>query len=63
MLTNHIHIIFKISVYNNRDKGFCNIAYIINKILQIKKTEENIVYLNENARKKNEKKWANFNVL
>ena len=63
MLTNHIHIIFKIAVYNNRDKGFCNVAYIINKILQIKKTEENIVYLNENARKKNEKKWANFNVL
>ena len=63
MLINHIHIIFKISVYNNRDKGDCNFAYIINKILQIKKTEKNIVYLNENARKKNEKKWADFKVL
>ena len=63
MLINHIHIIFKISVYNNRDKGDCNFAYIINKILQIKKTEKNIVYLNENGRKKNEKKWADFKVL
>ena len=63
MITNHIHTIFKIAVYNNRDKGDCNSTYIINKILQIQKIEENIVYLNENARKKNEKKWANFKVL
>ena len=63
MITNHIHTIFKIAVYNNRDKGDCNSTYIINKILQIQKTEENIVYLNENARKKNEKKWADFKVL
>ena len=37
--------------------------YVINKITQIKKTEKNIVYINENARKKNEKKWADYNVL
>ena len=35
--------------------GNCNANYVINKIAQIKKTEKNIVYINEKARKKNEK--------
>ena len=63
MIVNHIHIIFRLAIYNNRDKGSCNVNYVINKILQIKKTEKSLVYLNENARKKNEKKWADFSVL
>ena len=63
MIVNHIHIIFRLAIYNNRDKGSCNVNYVINKILQIKKTEKSLVYLNENARKKKEKKWADFSVL
>ena len=63
MIVNHIHIIFRLAIYNNRDKGSCNVNYVINKILQIKKTEKSLVYLNENARKNNENKWAVFSVL
>ena len=55
MIVNHIHLIFRIAIFNNREKGNCNVNYVINKITQIKKTEKNIVYINENARKKNEK--------
>ena len=63
MIVNHIHLIFRIAIFNNREKGNCNVNYVINKITQIKKTEQNIVYINENARKKNEKKWADYEVL
>ena len=63
MIVNHIHLIFRIAIFNNREKGNCNVNYVINKITQIKKTEKNIVYINENARKKNEKKWADYKVL
>ena len=56
MIVNHIHLIFRIAIFNNREKGNCNVNYVINKISQIKKkTEKNIVYINEKARKKNEK--------
>ena len=58
MIVNHIHLIFRIAIFNNRDKGNCNVNYVINKISQIKKTEKNIVYVNEKARKKNEKKMG-----
>ena len=63
MIVNHIHLIFRIAIFNNREKGNCNVNYVINKITQIKKTEKNIVYINENARKKNEEKWADYRVL
>ena len=62
MIINHILLIFKIALYKNRDLGTCSLTYITNKILQIKETEENIVYLNQNAKRKNNEKWAELEI-
>ena len=35
-LINHIHLIFKIAIYKNRNKNICSATYVINKIIQIK---------------------------
>ena len=59
-LINHIHLIFKIAVYKNRNKNICSETYVINKIIQTKKIEQNITYLNQIASEKNKKKWARF---
>ena len=59
-LINHIHLIFKIAVYKNRNKNICSETYVINKIIQTKKIEQNITYLNQIASEINKKKWARF---
>ena len=62
MIINHILLIFKIALFKNRDSGACSLTYITNKILQIKETEENIVYINPNAKSKNNEKWAGLEI-
>ena len=37
ILINHIHLIFKIAVYNKREVGSCSVRYIKNKISFIRK--------------------------
>ena len=59
-LINHIHLIFKIAVYKNRNKNICSETYVINKIIETKKIEQNITYLNQIASEINKKKWARF---
>ena len=58
ILTNQIHLIFKISVYHSRSDGSCNLQKILNKIKKIKLIEDNLTFLNENQRNKNTIKWA-----
>ena len=63
-LINHIHLIFKIAIYKNRNKNICSANYVINKIIQIKKIEQNITYLNQVASDTNKRKWARLeNIL
>ena len=62
-LVNHIHLIFKIAVYNQRNAGFCSLNYIKSKIKAIKEIEQNITYLNPNAKLLNAQKWARMAVL
>ena len=57
-LINHIHLIFRISVYSKRNAGSCSILYIKNKIKSIRKTEENLTYLSETGNQVNQRKWA-----
>ena len=59
----HLHLIFKIAIYTGKDKADVSIEHIINKVKQIKKTEENIVYLNHNSQMKNNSKWADFEMI
>ena len=58
ILVNHIHLIFKIAIYNQRNAGFCSLNYIKSKIKAIKEIEQNITYLNPNAKLLNAQKWA-----
>ena len=58
ILINHILLIFKIAIYNSRNKGTCSFEFIINKIKHIKRLEDNLTFLNENQRHRNETKWA-----
>ena len=57
-LINHIHLIFRIALYKNRESRTCSVVYIKNKIAQIKKLEENLTYLDINAMRINQYKWA-----
>ena len=59
----HLHLIFKIAIYTGRKNAVVSIEHIINKIKQIKKMEENIVYLNLNSQMKNNVKWADFELI
>ena len=59
----HLHLIFKIAIYTGRKNAVVSIEHIINKIKQIKKMEENIVYLNHNSQMKNNVKWADFELI
>ena len=43
-LVNHVHLIFRIALYKKRDLGTCSLSYILNKISQIKKSEENLLF-------------------
>ena len=49
-LINHIHLIFRIAVYNSRSETTCSIQYILNKINNTKKIEENLSFSNQNSR-------------
>ena len=42
-LINHIHLIFKIAIYKNRNKNICSATYVINKIIQIKKSNKTLL--------------------
>ena len=57
----HLHLIFKTAIYTGREKGDCNLEYIVNRIKQTRKIEENIVYLNSAAKERNKEKWACLN--
>ena len=59
-LINHIHLIFRIAVYKNRESETCSISYIKNKINSIKNLEENLTYLDANAMQLNHDKWSRF---
>ena len=36
-IVNHIHIIFKLAIFNNRDKGSCNVNYVLKRFQKLKK--------------------------
>ena len=53
----HIHLIFRIAVYNRRSSNICSVDYVMNKIKQVKKMEEN----SSNSARSRERwrnKWA-----
>ena len=60
---NHIHLIFRIAVYNSRSVSAFNVQYILNKINNTKKIEENLSFSNQNSRDKYNEKWSNYKVL
>ena len=60
-LVNHIHLIFKIVIYNQREVGFCSLQYIMAKINSIKNIEKNITFLSPQAEAYNTRKWARLN--
>ena len=62
-LINHIHLIFRIAVYNNRSESTCNVQYLINKINNTKKIEENLSFSNQNSRDKYNEKWSNYKIV
>ena len=62
-LINHIHLIFRIAVYNSRSVSACNVQYILNKINNTKKIEENLSFSNQNSRDKYNEKWSNYKIL
>ena len=62
-LINHIHLIFRIAVYNSRSESTCNVQYILNKINNTKKIEENLSFSNQNSRDKYKEKWSNYKIL
>ena len=58
ILINHIHLIFKIALYTKRAEKTCSLEYVINKIHQIKETEENLSFFHPNSKEKIKRKWA-----
>ena len=58
ILMNHIHLIFRIAIYNKREAGYCSILFIKNKIRSIKNIEENLTYSNIDRAQANLLKWA-----
>ena len=61
VLVNHIHLIFKIVIYNQREAGYCRLQCIIAKINSIKEIEKNITFLTPRAESYNTRKWARLN--
>ena len=57
-LINHIHLIFKITLYTRRSAKTCSIEYTINKIHQVKEIEENLSFFHPNCKEKIRRKWA-----
>ena len=56
-LSNHVHLIFKIALYNSRQKEACSINYIKRKIIASKKLECNMTFYDNDKRVKNLQKW------
>ena len=56
-LVNLIYIIFKITLYKNRQKGISNINQIISKVRSFKIIEQNITLHDPRKRDINSKKW------
>ena len=59
-LINHIHLIFRIAVYNSRSSSTCQVQYILNKIINAKKVELNIGKIDQAIRTKFVEKWSDF---
>ena len=62
-LINHIHLIFRIAVYNSRSSSTCQVQHIINKINNVKKVELNIGHTNPAKRAKIVKKWSDLDPM
>ena len=58
IMINHIHLIFKICIYNQRKTGSCSIRHIKNKIIFIRNIEQNLTFLNFDSAQLNQRKWA-----
>ena len=56
-LSNHIHLIFRIALYNSRQKEVCSINYLKRKIIASKKLESNMTFFDNDKRTKNFQKW------
>ena len=57
VIINHILLIFKIVIYKSRDKRYCSINYVLNKISLIKNIEFQITSQNDKKKEYNRKKW------
>ena len=56
-MVNHIHLIFKIAIYNSRIKKKCSIQYIMRKIVATKKIEMNMTFFDNDKKLKTIQKW------
>ena len=57
-LTQHLLLIFRMSLYKGRDKNSCNLQYFVNKVKQIRKIEKCITFSNHRKRLANLRKWS-----
>ena len=57
MLACHLHLIFKIYVYKNRENKKCNLNGFLNKVKLIKNIENHLSFANENLKRNNCNKW------
>ena len=62
-LINHILIIFKMSLFICRDKEYCSLNQIKKVIKNTMNIENNITYLNQVSKSKNERKWAKLKFI
>ena len=60
VIINHILLIFKIAIYmyKSRDRRYCSINYVLNKISLIKNIEFQITSQNDKKKEYNRNKWA-----
>ena len=58
VLANHIYLIFKIALYNSRQKRKCSIQYIKRKIVATKKLELNMTFFDNDKKQKTFQKWT-----
>jgi len=63
LLINHILIIFKMSLFICRDKEYCSLNQIKKVIKNTMNIENNITYLNQVSKSKNERKWAKLKFI
>ena len=58
ILVRQIHLIFRIAVYNQRNMQKISLSYIFNKIIKIRKIEENLTFFDESKKSRISQKWA-----